>query len=543
MKLMSEGIQKVAAVRLRTILSVFTSSKTKGILTGFTITSLIQSSSATTVMIVSFVNAGVLALTESVALILGSNIGTTITAWLVFYLGFKLNLATLSLPLIGIAFPFIFSKSSERQNWGQSVMGFALIFLGLEFLNTSVPDISANPQIIDWFAQFSDFGFLSILLFFVIGALFTSIIQSSSAALALTLVLVSKGWFNFELATAMILGENLGTTITANIAAIFANQSAKKAARSHFLFNLFGIIWVFILYAPALRFIGFITEALSTKSPFSDTSSIPLALALFHTLFNTFNMLVFAPFIPFLLQVSSKLVKESETSGEDFNLRFFNTGILSTSELSILQARKKLAIYAKETIRMFKMVKSLFGETNNTRFQETFLKIREYENLCDQYEVEIAKYLTRLSEGDLSNPGSKRIRMMLKIVDDIESIGDTCNNIAKTLKRKKKESIWFTQDLRNNINAMFELLSEALEIMYTNLNLEYTDVTAYEALMKEKQINKYRKKLRDQHISNLESHTYKYQAGVIYADLFSLCEQMGDFIVNISETIEESNIE
>ncbi|NBC82550.1 MAG: Na/Pi cotransporter family protein [Bacteroidetes bacterium] len=543
MKLMSEGLQKVAAVRLRRILSVFTSTKLKSITTGFLITSLIQSSSATTVMIVSFVNAGLIALTESIAVILGANIGTTITAWLIFIFGFKFNTGTIALPLIGLAFPIIFSKNNNRQQWGKFLVGFSFIFLSLDFLKSIIPDISANSEFINFFANFSDMGFISVLTFFLIGALFTSLIQSSSAAMALTLVLVDKGWFNLELASAMILGENLGTTITANIAAIFANTSAKKAARSHFIINLMGILWAMLLFNPIINFINYITEQFSGISPLENNNAIPLALALFHSFFNVVNTLIFAPTIPLIIKLSSRLVKQSEPADETFTLKYFNTGILSTSELSILQARKKLAIYAKETMRMFKMVRGLFQEINNQRFEEIYYHIRDYEKLSDKYEIEIANYLTHLSEGELSNPGSRKIRMMLKIVDEIESIGDACNNIAKALYRKKKEKVWFTQELRNNINEMFDLVENAIQEMYNNLNKEYQTIDAAESKKLEKKINKFRKKLRDEHIKNLEAQTYKYQAGIIYADLFSLCEQMGDYAMNVTETIEESNRE
>jgi len=543
MKMMSEGLQKVAAVRLRRILSVFTSTKLKSILTGFLITSLIQSSSATTVMIISFVNAGLIALVQSIAIIMGANIGTTITAWLIFIFGFKFSTGSIALPLIGLAFPLIFSNHSNRQQWGKFLIGFSFIFLSLDFLKYHVPNISQDPGIINFFANFTDLGFLSVLLFFCLGALFTALIQSSSAALALTLILVGKGWFNLELATAMILGENLGTTVTANIAAIFANNSARKSARAHFVINLIGVTWALIFFKPFLQFVVWISGFFSNLSPYQQAAAIPFTLALYHSIFNVLNTILLAPFIPVVAKLAGKLVRFSQPSEEKFTLKYFNTGILSTSELSILQARKKLAMFGKETIRMFKMVRGLFQEINNQRFEEIYFNIRDYERMSDKYEIEIANYLTHLSEGELSNPGSKRIRMMLKIVDELESVADACNHIAKTLYRKKKEKIWFTQDLRNNINHMFDLVDKALNEMQQNLNQEFQRVDIRKAKEIEKEINKFQKKLREEHIKNLETQAYKYQAGIIYTDLFSLCAQLGDYIMNVNESIAESNQE
>ncbi len=539
MKLMSEALQKVAGVKLRNFLAAMTSNKFKAVLTGFLITGIIQSSSATTVMIVSFVNAGLLSLAESIGLIMGANIGTTVTSWLIIVGSNETVLSIITLPLIGIFFPLIFSAKNIRAYWGEFIIGFAIIFIGLRYIGQFVPDISSNPEMFEFVAEYADMGMLSHLLFLAFGLIITIIIQSSTATIALTFVMVMKGFIGFDLAAAMILGENIGTTITANFAAIVANKSAKSAALAHFLFNIFGVTWAVLLLPFLLRGIDYLTIEITGKSAFDNILATQFGLALFHSTFNIVNTLLLIGFVPIIEKVCRFAFRSANEMQDRFNLKHIKTGLLSTAEISILQARKEIANYSKQTIKMFQMVKSLFTETNENNFYAIYNEIANFEKISDSTEIEIATYLTKISEDELSKSSSKTIRMMLKIVDDIESIGDTCNDIAKTIRRKRKQKIWFTQDIRDNLKVMFVLIEEAMDVMYKNLNREYKSVDMEKALAIEKKINKYKKELKQKHLNNIESQSYTYQAGVIYSDIFNLCGQLSDYLVNISETIAE----
>jgi phosphate:Na+ symporter len=541
MKLMSEALQKVAGMGMRNILAAITSNKFKSIVTGLFITMLIQSSSATTVMVVSFVNAGLLSLVESVGIILGANIGTTFTAWLISLLGFNVRISSLALPIIGLSFYLIFSSKSRSQYLGEFIIGFAIIFLGLEFLKNSVPDISSNPEIIKFVSDYTHMGFLSVLLFLFLGFTVTAIVQSSSVAMALTIVMSYKGWIGFDLAAAMILGENIGTTITANLAAVVANGTAKKAARTHFIINLLGISWMIIVFQPFIRLVDLIVIKLNGVSPLENISSIPLGLAVFHSTFNIINVTILAWFIPGIIKISTTLVRKRKNEDEHFSLKHITTGILSTSELSLLQARREIANYGRKVNKMFSLVRNLFSETNEIEFQNIYKTISGFENYADHLEIEIANYLTKISEGELSQPGVQRLRLMLKLVDSIENIADSCNSISKTLRRKKKNKIWFTQDLRNNVNAMFDIVGEALNTMLHNLDSDYKHVDTEKAAAIEKRINKTRKHLQKTQITSVENRSYTYQAGIIYTDILAQCENLGDNIYAISDALSEYN--
>ncbi len=536
MKKMSEGLQKVAGARMRNILAAITSNKYKSLLTGLTITLLIQSSSASTVMVVSFVNAGLLSLTESIGIILGANIGTTITAWIIAGLGLSLKISTLALPIIGLSFILLLSRRNRNQNIAELVIGFALIFLGLDFLKSTIPDVSKNPEILEFLANYIHYGFLSKMLFFFIGLLVTAIIQSSSVSSALTIVMCYNGWITYEFAAAMIVGENIGTTITANIAAIVGNSVSKYAARAHFIVNVIGAVGVFLVFNIFLDVVDWITQILTNKSAYTDVSAIPIALALFHTLFNVVNVLILINFIPLIINLSKRLViKRQETN--EFKLKYISGGILSTSELSLVQARREVVGFGKRVYKMFGLVKKLFAETNDIEFQNLYETISSYENYSDQIEIEIANYLTKASEGELSMPASRRISLMLRLVDSLESVADSCNSISKTLRRKKKNKIWFTQDLRDNINDMFALVTESLSVMLDNLNGDYDNFDSERAMEIEKSINKKRKNLSKEHINNIEQKNYTYQAGIIYTDIVSQCEILGNEIYNITKTL------
>ncbi|MCD4795345.1 MAG: Na/Pi cotransporter family protein [Bacteroidales bacterium] len=538
MKLMSESLQKVAGEKLRNILAAMTSNRVKGIFTGFLITTIIQSSSATTVMLVSFVNAGLISLTESIGVIMGANIGTTVTAWLISILGFKVNMSELAIPIIGIGFPLLFSKKTKRKNWGELIIGFSLLFIGLHYLKDSVPDIKNNPEVLAFLKDYTDLGYLSLMFFLFVGTILTVIIQSSSATMALTLVLCFNGLISFEMAAAMVLGENIGTTITANLAALVANTSAKRTARAHLIFNTFGVIWILAVFYPVIKLISWFMIKEGNTSPLTDSASIPIALSIFHTSFNISNVFILAWFTPLIEKAVIKLVPDKETD-EEFRLKYINIGMLSTSELSILQASKEISVYAERITRMFEMIKQLFSIEKDKKFEKTFSKIERYEEISDRMEVEIADYLTKISESELSVSGSRRIRAMFELIDDIESIGDSCYNMAKAMNRKKDGKIKFSNDISLNIKDMFKLINKALAEMNSNLSSEYGNIDIKPAQNLEAKINKLRNQLREDHIANIKNKKYKYKAGVIYNELFSTSEKLGDYIINVSETIKE----
>lgn len=541
MKMLSESLQKVAGDRMRNILAAMTSNRVKGILTGLLVTMVVQSSSATTVMVVSFVNAGLLSLVQSIGVIMGANIGTTFTAWMITLLGFKFSISAIALPLIGIGFPLIFSKNSTRRSWGELAVGFSLLFLGLDFLKNSVPNISEQPEILSFLSGYTSLGFFSLILFVAIGTLLTVVIQSSSATMALTLVMCNNGWISFELAAAMVLGENIGTTITANIAAAVANVSAKRAARAHLIFNIIGVFWMLAVFRPYTGFIGSFLVDMGDESPFMSPESVPVALSIFHSSFNLINTLLLVWFTPIIVKVVTRLVPIKESEEEEFKLKHIEIGLLSTSELSLLQAKKEIVTYAKRTYRMYGFVRELFRETNEKNFHNLFERIEKYENISDRVEVEIATYLNKVSAHDLSDESSRRLQAMFKIISEIESISDSNYNLAKTLRRKRVANIWFNQEIRDNLNHMFDLVDEALNVMLDNLQVGYANINLGPAYEAEERINQFRNKLKDEHIKNVEENKYKYQAGVIYNDLFSEAESLGDYIINVSEDIAEIN--
>ncbi len=541
MKLMSEALQKVAGGNLRKILAAMTSSRLRGILSGLLITAIIQSSSATTVMVVSFVNAGLLSLMESIGIIMGANIGTTVTAWIISILGFKVKMSVLSLPIIGLTFPLLFSKKENNRSLGEIALGFALLFIGLEFLKSSVPDIRNNPEILSFLANFNDLGFLSTLVFLLIGSVLTVVIQSSSATMALTLVMCSNGWIGFESAAAMVLGENIGTTITANIAAIVANTSAKRAARAHLMFNVFGVLWMLMVFPIFLKGINLLVVTLGSASPFLDVLSIPIALSVFHTTFNLTNVAILVWFAPFIAKTAERLVK-SKDDDEEYKLKYIHTGLLDTAEMSLLQCKREIISYAEHVHKMFSIVRNQLKETSSKKFEKRVEKIRKYEEVSDHTEVEIANYLTKISINHLSAKGSARIRIYLNIIDNMESISDSVFNISRTFKRKNKEKASFSPDLDKNIERMFELVDKAMHNMVQMLVSAKEKANFEKANSLETQINKFRNKLRKEHLENIEDQKdYKYMAGVIYNDLFAESEKLADYVYNVCEAIAEIN--
>ncbi len=541
MKMMSESLQKVAGSKLRNILAAMTSSRIKGVFTGLLITAIIQSSSATTVMVVSFVNAGLLSLLESIGVVMGANIGTTITAWIISILGFKIKISALSLPLIGLSVPLLFSKISRRKSIGEIILGFALIFLGLEYMKGSVPDIRSNTEILSFLSNYTDLGILSYFIFLAIGTLLTVIIQSSSATMALTLVMASNGWIGFDTAAALVLGENIGTTITTNLAATVANVSAKRAARAHLIFNTFGVLWMTLVFPLFLKGIDWLVIEMGSESPFISSKSLPIALSLFHTTFNLLNVFILIWFVPLIQKTVIKLVRSKEDD-EEFNLMFIKTGLLSTSELSLLQAKKEIIFYSDHTAKMFKIVRKQLFETKDSDFEKRVGKIEKYEDVSDKIELEIANYLTLITEGELSEDGSKRIKAYLNIIDNLESLSDCGNNLSRTFIRKKNEKAVFPEELRTNLEAMFNLVEKSINNMQEMLRKHPQEVDMIVADRLEETINNYRNELRKSHLDNIENQKdYTYMAGVIYNDLFSESEKLGDYVYNVCEAFNEIN--
>ncbi|MGE0078368.1 MAG: Na/Pi cotransporter family protein [Bacteroidales bacterium] len=541
MKMMSESLQKVAGDKMRSILSSMTSNRFMGILTGLLVTMVIQSSSATTVMVVSFVNAGLLTLVQSIGVIMGANIGTTVTAWLISLLGFKFSIVLIAIPLIGLGFPLLFSKKTSLKSWGELVVGFSLLFIGLDFLKNSVPRIDQSPELFSFLTNYANLGYLSVLIFLLIGTLLTIVIQSSSATMALTLVMCSQGWISFDLAAAMVLGENIGTTITANIAAFVGNASAKRAARAHLIFNLLGVTWMLIVFHPYTKIIGKLMVDYTGNSPFSDIASVPIALSIFHTSFNLINTSMLVWFTPLIVKIVTWIVPAKKEEDEEFRLVHINIGLLSTAELSLVQANKETLIFAKRTNKMFGFVKLLFNETNDKDFDNIFQRIEKYEGISDRVEVEIATYLNKVSTYELSDESSRKLQAMFRIISEIESVADSNYALARTMKRKRDSKIWFSQEIRNNMNKMFELLDEAISIMIQNLEAgqKNPNINLGPVYDVEERINNLRELLKEDHIKNVEANKYKYQTGVIYSDLFNDCEKMGDYIINVSEAIAE----
>ncbi|MDD4384932.1 MAG: Na/Pi cotransporter family protein [Bacteroidales bacterium] len=541
MKMLSESLQKVAGDRMRNILASMTSNRFKGILTGLIVTAVVQSSSATTVMLVSFVNAGLISLTQSIGVIMGANIGTTVTAWLISLLGFKFSISLIALPIIGLGFPLVFSKNNTRKSWGELLVGFSLLFLGLDFLKNSVPDISGSPDVLAFLSNYTDQGLFSVLLFVGIGTILTVVIQSSSATMALTLVMCNSGWISYELAAAMVLGENVGTTITANIAAAIANVQAKRTARAHLVFNIIGAFWMILVFKTFIGLCADLAIKFGGQNPFENPAGVPIALSIYHSTFNIVNVLLQVSFVPLIVKLVTRMVPARSSEDEEFRLQHIGIGLLSTGELSLLQAKKEIINYGKRSYKMYGFFKELFTETNEKNFKNIYERIEKYEEISDRVEVEIATYLTKVSTHDLSEESSRRLQAMLNIINDIESVSDSNYNLAKTLNRKRKANIWFNQEVRDNLNYMFTLVDDAFRVMLENLEVGYTNINLGPAYEAEEKINQFRNKLKKEHIKNVEEVKYKYQAGVMYNDLYSEAEKLGDYIINVSEAIAEIN--
>ncbi len=537
---MSEALQKVAGNKLRAILSAMTSNRFLGIMTGFMVTAMVQSSSATTVMVVSFVNAGLLSFAESIGVIMGANIGTTLTGWIITLFGFKVNISAYALPLIGFGLPFIFSKFENRRSYGELLIGFALLFMGLDFLKESVPNIQENPQLLSFLGQYADGGFLSILLFLAIGSGLTVLVQSSSATLALTFVMCNQGWIDFGQAAAMVLGENIGTTITANIAASVGNISAKRAARVHLIFNTLGVAWMLSVFGTYTDTIDMLMTKNGGISPSDSPAAIPTALSIFHTSFNIINVLIFVWFTPLIQKVAILMVPyKSKETDEEFRLKYITTGMLSTSELSILQAKKEIQFFAKHTIKMYGFVRKMMYEERDKKYNKLLSKVKKYEGISDSVEMEITNYLSQIAQYKLSESGRKRIRAMLKLAGDLESIADSNYNLARSVNRMREKNIRFNTMALDKLELMFNLVEEALGIMRDNLLKDEMAVSLTKTRLMEDQINNYRNQLKSEHLDNLANSVYSYEAGLVFNDLFSESEKLADYVINVSEALEE----
>lgn len=541
MKIMSEGLQKFAGDSLRRILTAMTTNRVTGVLTGVLITALIQSSSATTVMVVSFVNAGLLTLTQSIGVIMGANIGTTVTAWLISALGFKVDIAAFSLPLLAFGIPLLFSGKSSRKSVGEFIFGFSFLFMGLQALKANAPDLGANPEMLAFVQNYADMGFFSIILFLFIGAILTMIVQASAATMAITLIMCANGWIDYQLGVALVLGENIGTTITANLAALTGNTQARRAALAHLAFNIFGVIWVLILFYPFTNAVSwFVTNVMRISDP---SVAVSFKLAAFHTAFNISNTFVMIWFVGLIEKTVCFLIKGKKDEDEEYRLRYITGGMLSTAELSILQARKEITLFAERTGRMLDMVKALFYEKNEDAFLKTYSRVEKYESISDRMEIEIANYLTCVAEGRLSSEGKEEIRIMLRAVSEIESIADSCNNMARSIKRRNEFKSIFTDEQNHNVDQMLALTEKALHRMIEILKkseLVHDDVNPSYNI--ENEINNYRNQLKIHNVEDINNKKYQYQDGVYYMDIIGESEKLGDYVLNVVQAVIEKKI-
>ena len=533
MKIMSEGLQKFAGDRLRNILAAMTRNRVMGVLTGILITALIQSSSATTVMVVSFVNAGLMTLAQSIGVIMGANVGTTVTAWIISAIGFKVNIALFALPLLAVGLPLIFNSKSSRKSVGEFVFGFSFLFMGLSYLQSSAEAMNMGEWVANGLAHFgAGDNFITILVFVIVGALVTMIVQASAATMAITLMLFDMQipGFGFEQAAALAMGQNIGTTITANLAALTANTQARRAAMAHLLFNVFGVVVVLLCFHPFCNATSwFVTDVM--HQPANDL----FKLSAFHTAFNVINVLLLIWFVKAIERIVCVLLPMKEAD-EEYRLRFISRGLLSTAELSILEAQKEIHLFAERTHRMFGMVRDLLHTEKDDDFNKLFSRIEKYENISDSMELEIANYLNQVSEGRLSSESKLEIRSMLREVTEIKSIGDSCYNLARTINRKRQINQDFTERQYDHIHFMMKLTDDALSQMIVVIehpSHQMQDVN--KSFNLENEINNYRNQLKNQNILDVNNKEYDYQMGVYYMDIIAECEKLGDYVVNVVE--------
>lgn len=552
MNLMSSGLQKAAGDKLRGFLSAMTSNPFKGVLTGLGITSIIQSSSATTVMVVSFVNAGLLTLTQAIGVIMGANIGTTVTAWMVAFLGFKADISILAIPLMLFGFLFSNSKKNKHQNIGELIVGFSLLFLGLSFMKESVPDLRETPQVLEFVRNWSSYGFGSVLLFLAFGTILTLVLQSSSATMAITLIMLSMGWIPFHMACAMVLGENIGTTITANIAAAVGNTQAKRAAMSHTIFNVFGVIWALILFKPFTTLVGKVIELFGLPNPAAEgfavvegdmgsSTAALYGLSMLHTMFNTINTLILVWFIKYIEKAVVWIIKPKNQEAEPFRLKYISAGPLATPELAAAQAFDEIVHFAEISRNGLGYAKQAIA-ADAKHFDELREKLVKYEEISDRIEYEIAAFLNGVSAGDISEATSVKIKAMYKIIGELESLGDSGEAISRMLSRRNEHKKSFDTATIEKINLMIAKVDSAYEVMIANLTAAHEGTltsiaNAYDA---EEQINVLRNELREAEIEALDNNDKNYQTSVYYIDIINELERMGDFMINISQSLEKA---
>ena len=577
MKVMSEGLQKAAGDRLRNILSAMTRNRFTGMLTGILITALIQSSSASTVMVVSFVNAGLMSLGQSMAVIMGANVGTTFTAWIIALFGFKVNISAFVLPVIGLSIPLLFSKTSRNKSIGEFFIGFSFLFMGLDLISTYVPDLQSNPEMFAFLERYTSMGFGSVLIFTFVGLILTMVIQSSAATFAITLIMCSKGWIDFDLSCALVLGSNIGTTVTPLMASMGGNIAAKRTAMGHLLFNFLGTAWTLAIFFPFCHFAQWLTEELGQGDPgalsafvnhieatdpdtynhlFDNTlpaghpvsaqiavmqQSVSIGLSVFHTVFNLINLSIMIWLTGLYVKIVEHLVPSRPNQEEEFQLKFIQIGMVSSSELNISQAEKEIVVYSQRVQRMIGMAQNIIHcKDNSEEFTKQFSRLEKYEEISDRMEIEIADYLNRCSEGRLSNEGKHRIAAMFRIVSEIESIADCCYGIGKILIRKRESNAQFSEEIYHNIDSMFI----AVEAAMTNQILLLRDVehaqqkdiiTSYNY---EREINNLRNQFRSANVENINEHHYEYQAGIYFMDVIGSLEKIGDYIINVVDEVK-----
>ena len=534
MTMMSEALQKVAGNKMRAILASMTKNRVLGVLTGVIVTSIIQSSSATTVMVVSFVNAGLLTLAESISVIMGANIGTTITAWFVSLIGFKFSIADIAIPMIGFSLLFIFSKNDRRKSIGEVMIGFSLLFIGLEYLKNSVPDIKANPEILHFLTEYTNMGYGSILLFLLIGTILTVIVQSSSATMAITLVMLSQGWITFEIGAAMVLGENIGTTITANIAGLTAKTNARRAALSYTMFNVCGVIWVLIAFYPFMNLVEWMVGGNAT-----DGANSLYALSMFHTMFNVSNTFIMIWLIKPLEKIVCKIIPEKKEENE-FALKFISTGMLPTGELSLIEAKKEIEVYTERTHRMFDEARKLTLATYNDRNAQKYAeRVAHYESASDQTEGAIADYLYDIDATPISTDLKNRIRNYLYLTTEIESVADRCYNISRSVVRRNSENINFTEAQNNKLIEMFDLIDKHISALELCVKSNFTDDAARKEIFTiEEQVNELRYALKVYNIDQVNKEAHSYSSGIHFMDIIEECESLSDAITKIAREVK-----
>lgn len=579
MKVMSEGLQKAAGDRLRNILSAMTRNRFTGLLTGCAITALIQSSSASTVMVVSFVNAGLMSLGQSMAVIFGANVGTTFTAWIIALFGFKVNISSFLLPLIGLAVILLLLNKSKSKSIGELLIGFCFLFMGLDMISNYVPDLQSNPEMFESLRNYSSMGVKSILIFTLVGLLVTTVIQSSAATFAITLIMCSKGWITFDLACALVLGSNIGTTITPILASLSGNVAAKRASMGHLLFNLFGTIWCICVFIPFVNLNSWITEAIGQGNPnelynfvtalevndpelynnlFNNSlptghhvlrqlaamqMSVSFGLSIFHTTFNIINVCVMIWLTNVYVKIVEWLIPSKNRDDEEFALKFISGGLMNATELNIAQAEKEIYVYAERVGRMIDMGQTLIHTKEKSEEYNTLLsRIEKYEDISDRMELEIAHYLNRCAEGRLSNEGKLKIAAMLNIISEIESIADSCLGVGKIMNRKIQAGVEFNKEIYDNIDTMYTYIKAAMKMMISHLNNieNVSGKLLIDSYNKEREINNYRNVLRTSNIENINAKHYEYQAGIYYMDLIGDLEKTGDYIINVVDTLHDN---